>query len=168
MHLSTRFTRTVAAALSVAALAAAGAGPASAAGTVDPVAALNGTGANADIGYGTSWAGGLVTAGANLEWNENAAGTRTTPRLVAPASIYFENSLAEARMQIEHYSDSSHAGEAPLAVRDGGSQLGNGSFLNTRSIVLGGVNSAAEHVHINLQKRINGVWTTVAVTTETL
>ena len=133
------------------------------------VAALNGTGANADIGYGTSWAGGLVTLGANLEWNENAAGTRTTPRLVAPGSIYFENSSADARMQIVHYASAVHAPTDPgIATRDGATRSGNGSFLNTRSIVLGGVNSAAEHVHTNLQKRINGVWTTVAVTTETL
>jgi hypothetical protein len=169
MHLSTRITRTVAAAMSVAALAVSiGAGSASAAGTVDPVAALNGSGANADIGYGTSWAGGLVTAGANLEWNENAAGTRTTPQLVAPGNIYFENSFAESRMQIVHYLDAGHAVNDPgIATRDGASKFGNGSFLTTRPVVLGGVNSAAKHVHLNLQKKIAGVWTTVAWTTET-
>lgn len=166
MHLSTRFTRTVAAAMSVAALAVSvGAGSASAAGTIDPVGPLN----NAEVGYGNGWANGAVTGSANLEWNENAAGTLTTPQLVAPGNIYIENSLVETRMQIVHYTSANHPAVDPTAVtRDGGSKFGGGGFLTTRPIVLGGVNGSYKHVHINLQKKVNGVWTTVATSIETL
>lgn len=167
MHLSTRFTRTVAAAMSVAALAAVGAGPASAAGTVDPVGPLNGVGASNDVGYGNGWANGLVSGSANLEWNENAAGTITTPRLVAPGNIYIETPGVQARMQIEHYSDAAHTTD--IATRDGGTKVGDpNSFLSVKPIVLGGVTSGTTHVHVNLQKRINGVWTTIASSVENL
>jgi hypothetical protein len=166
MHLSTRFTRTVAAAASVAALAVSlGAGSASAAGTVDPVGPLN----NAEVGYGNGWANGLVTGSANLEWNENAAGTLTTPQLVAPGNIYIENSLVETRMQIVHHTSAIHPVVDPTAVtRNGASKFGGGGFLTIRPIVLGGVNGNFKHVHVNLQKKINGVWTTVASSAETL
>jgi opacity protein-like surface antigen len=164
MHLSTRFTRTAAAAASAAALAASlGAGSASAAGTVDPVGPLN----NAEVGYGNGWANGLVTGSANLEWNES--GGFTTPRLVAPGNIYIENSLVETRMQIVHYTSANHPAVDPTAVtRDGGSKFGGGGFLTTRPILLGGVNGTYKHVHVNLQKKINGTWTTVATSIETL
>lgn len=164
MHLSTRLTRTVAAAMSVAALAVSvGAGSASAAGTIDPVGPLN----NAEVGYGNGWANGLVTGSANLEWNES--GNFTTPRLVAPGNIYIENSLVETRMQIVHYTDANHPAVDPTAVtRDGGSKFGGGGFLTTRPVVLGGVNGSYEHVHVNLQKKVNGAWTTVATSIETL
>ena len=166
MHLSTRFIRTVAAAASVAALAVSlGAGSASAAGSVDPVGPLN----NAEVGYGNGWANGLVTGSANLEWNENAAGTLTTPRLVAPGNIYIENSFVETRMQIVHHVSANHPLVDPAAVtRNGASKVGGGGFLTTRPIVLGGVNGNYKHVHVNLQKKINGVWTTVANSIETL
>jgi len=161
MHLSTRFTRTVAAAMSVAALAVSvGAGSASAAGTVDPVGPLN----SAEVGYGNGWANGLVTGSANLEWNES--GGSTTPRLVAPGNIYIENSMVETRMQIVHYSDAIN--HTYIATRDGGSKVGSGGFLDAKPIVLGGVTSTAKHVHVNLQKKINGVWTTVATSIEDL
>ena len=119
MHLSTRMTRTVAAALSVAALAAVGAGSASA--SVDPVGPLN----NGEVGYGNGFANGLVTGSANLEWNES--GNFTTPRLEAPGNIYIENSLIETRMQIVHHADANHPLNDPNAVtRNGGSKLGSG------------------------------------------
>jgi hypothetical protein len=164
MHLSTRFTRTMAAAMSVAALAvSAGAGSASAAGTVDPVGPLN----SGEVGYGNGWANGNVTGSANLEWNES--GGFTTPRLVAPGNIYIENSLVETRMQIVHYTSANHPAVDPTAVtRDGGSKFGGGGFLTTRPILLGGVNGTYKHIHVNLQKKINGTWTTVATSIETL
>ena len=161
MHLSTRMTRTVAAALSVAALAAVGAGSASA--SVDPVGPLN----NGEVGYGNGFANGLVTGSANLEWNES--GNFTTPRLEAPGNIYIENSLIETRMQIVHHADANHPLNDPNAVtRNGGSKFGSGGFLTVRPIVLGGVNGTYKHVHVNLQKKIGATWTTVATSIETL
>jgi hypothetical protein len=162
MHLSTRFTRIMAAAMSVAALAVAGAGSASAA-PLDPVGPLN----NGNVGYGTSWAGGLATGSPNLDWNNVAGSNLTTPRLIAPGNLYIENANGvEARLQIVHYSDAAHT--SLIATRDGGTKVGTGKFLDVFPIVLGGVNSTATHVHINLQKKIGGTWTTVATSIEDL
>lgn len=69
-------------------------------------------------------------------------------------------------MQIVHYSDAAHTNL--IATRDGGIKDGTGAFLDVFPIVLGGVNSTATHVHVNLQKRIGGVWTTVASSVEDL
>jgi len=161
MHLSTRITRIMAAAAAAASLAAVSAGSASA--SVDPVGPLN---AN-EVGYGNGWANGLVTGSANLEWNES--GNFTTPRLEAPGNIYIENSLVETRMQIVHHADANHPQNDPNAVtRNGGSKFGNGSYLTVRPIVLGGVNGTYKHVHINLQKKVAGSWSTVASSIETL
>jgi hypothetical protein len=162
MHLSTRITRTMAAAVAAASLAAAvGAGSASAAGPIDPVAALN----NSNVAYGTSWAGGLASGTPDLHWNQN--GNLTTPRLVAPGNLYIENTFGlEARLQIQHYSDAAHTNL--IATRDGGTKVGTGGFLDVNPIVLGGVTSTATHVHINLQKKIGGVWTTVSAGSEDL
>jgi hypothetical protein len=162
MHLSTRITRTVAAALSVAALAAVGAGSASAAPT-DPVGALN----NGNVGYGTSWAGGATGGAGVLDWNNPAGSNLTTPQLIAPGNLYIENANGvEARMQIVHYSNAAHS--SLIAPRNGGTKVGTGAFLDVFPITLGGVNSTATHVHVNLQKKIGGVWTTVSTSVEDL
>ena len=164
MQLSTRITRMTAAAMAAASLAAAvGAGSAAAAGPTDPVAALN----NGNVAYGTSWAGGLASGTPILEWNRN--GNQTTPRLVAPGNLYIENAFGlEARMQILHYPNVFHGASAPIATRDGGTKVGTGGFLDVNPIVLGGVTSTATHVHLNVQKKIGGVWTTVSAGVEDL
>ena len=163
MQLGTRITRTMAAAMSVAALAVAvGAGSASAA-PLDPVAALN----NGNVGYGTSWAAGNATGSPILDWNNPVGSNLTTPRLTAPGNLYIENAPGvQARMQIVHYSDAAHTNL--IATRDGAIKTGSGQFLDVFPIVLGGVNSTATHVHINLRKNIGGVWTTVATGIEDL
>lgn len=162
MQLSTRITRMTAAAMSVAALAAVSAGSASAA-PLDPVGPLN----NGNVAYGTGWAGGLATGAPNLDWNNLAGSNLTTPRLIAPGNIYIENAAGvEARMQLVHYRDAAHS--SLIATRDGGTKVGTGAFLDVFPIVLGGVNSTAAHVHVNLQKKIGGNWTTVASSIEDL
>ena len=162
MHLSTRFTRTMAAAMAIAALGVAGTGSASAA-PLDPVGPLN----NGNVGYGTSWAGGSATGSPTLDWNNPVGSNLTTPQLTAPGNLYIENAAGvQARMQIVHYSDAAHT--SLIATRDGGTKVGTGAFLDVFPIVLGGVNSTATHVHVNLQKKIGGVWTTVATSVEDL
>jgi hypothetical protein len=164
MHLSTRITRTVAAAMSVAALAVSiGAGSASAA-PLDPVGPLN----NGNVGYGTSWAGGSAVGSPTLDWKNIPLGSVfTQPTLLSGGNLYIENTAGvEARMQIVHYSDAAHS--SVIATRDGGTKVGTGAFLNVFPINLGGVNSTSPHVHVNLQKKVNGLWTTVATSVEDL
>ena len=106
MQRSTRISRNMAAAMAVAALAVAGTAGSAFAVPIDPVGPLN----NGNVGYGNSWAGGNVTASANLDWNNPAGSNQTTPRLVAPGNLYIENAAGvEARMQIVHYSDAAHS-----------------------------------------------------------
>ena len=163
MQLSTRISRTMAAAMAVAALAVAGTAGSASANPIDTVGPLN----NGNVGYGNGWAGGNVTGSANLDWNNPFGSNLTTPRLTAPRQhLHRERARVEARMQIVHYSDAAHT--SLIATRDGGTKTGTGAFLDVFPVVLGGVTSTATHVHVNLQKRIGGVWTTVATSIEDL
>ena len=121
----------------------------------------------ANVGYGTSWAGGAAGGAGILDWNNPVGSNLTTPQLIAPGNLYIENTNGvEARMQIVHYSDAAHS--SLIATRNGGTKVGTGAFLNVFPVTLGGVNSTATHVHVNLQKRIGGAWTTVASSVEDL
>ena len=161
--LKTRIIQAMAAAMAAAALSASVIAGSASAAPIDSVGPLN----NGDVGYGNGWAGGVVTGSADLNWNQN--GNLTTPRLVAPGNIYIENAFGlEVRMQILHYANAQHGNDAPLATRDGGIKVGSGGFLDVEPIVLGGVTSTATHVHVNLRKKVGGIWTTVATSIEDL
>ena len=112
-------------------------------------------------------AAGNATGSPILDWNNPFGSNLTTPRLTAPGNLYIENANGvEARMQIVHYSNAAHS--SLIATRNGGTKVGTGAFLDVFPITLGGVNSTATHVHVNLQKRIGGVWTTVSTSIEDL
>ena len=82
-------------------------------------------------------------------------------------NLYIENSFAHARVQLEYYAAAGHTGD-PIATREGGEKIGTGAFLNTFPITVGGVNCDCTHIHVNLQKLVNGTWTTVDTEIEDL
>jgi hypothetical protein len=155
-----RINRAVAMAVAAAALALAASASTALASDPSPVLLDDG----AQLSFGNSWGslptGGLAaTLSGDFTWSPDANGN-TTGRLTN-GNIYIEDSRAHARIEIDYYPDAFHGSDPPVASREGGEKIGTGVFLNTFPITVGGVNCACTHAHVNLQKKVAGVWTTV-------